>query len=240
MTSAVSRNKNHLRKSGSSNLKSEKGADVGKAENLNFYDKPKSRKDSKGKVDAEGRPINSKDMLNLNSDLNSFRSQHNESADQQNNTQGSDTMGNQLNQLYESASAEQTAAPASHQQKMSKNANVSGTGVTFPESDAAGGGHIPPGESSSAGRMKSGSLPGEALKNITRNRNYMNSDVGTTIIENEKGEEQSVHGDKNPSKESEEKDTMEQQVKILSNATRQDTATVGSYNKLLYKSDSNS
>ena len=33
------------------------------------------------------------------------------------------------------------------------------------------------------------SIPGEVVKSITRNRNYMNSDVGTTIIENEKGEE---------------------------------------------------
>lgn len=34
----------------------------------------------------------------------------------------------------------------------------------------------------------------------------MNSDVGTTIIENENGEEQSAHNEKNISKQSEEKD----------------------------------
>ena len=52
-------------------------------------------------------------------------------------------------------------------------------------------------------------------------RKYMSSDIGTTIIENEKGEEQSIHGDKaNNTKESEsQKDItmMDQQLEIKSN-----------------------
>jgi len=52
----------------------------------------------------------------------------------------------------------------------------------------------------SAGKMQS-TMSKQSIKNITRNRhNYMNSDVGTTIIENENGEEQSQHNEKNISK----------------------------------------
>jgi hypothetical protein len=49
-----------------------------KADSVNFYDKPKSRKGSKGKIEVDQRNNMSKEMTNLNTDLNSFRSLQNE------------------------------------------------------------------------------------------------------------------------------------------------------------------
>ena len=67
---------------------------------------------------------------------------------------------------------------------------------------------------------------------ITRNRAYMHSDVGTTIIENEKGEEQSQQNEKNVSKNSEEKDItmMDKQLNIRSNEASAVDYGIHSYN----------
>lgn len=101
---------------------------------------------------VDGRLMNSKEYAHLNSDLNSFRSNENESYIQQ-NMQLSDNAGPQF-QLYEST--------------VDSNFNV--------------GDQI--------GKMQT-QMSNQSVINITRNRGYMHSDVGTTIIENEKGEEQS-------------------------------------------------
>lgn len=76
-----------------------------KSENVNFYDKPRMRKDSKLKMDSEGRPMNQKEMHNLNSDLNSFRSQENDSYIQHHTNGSADLTAQQQqlqNQLFES------------------------------------------------------------------------------------------------------------------------------------------
>lgn len=127
----------------------------------------------------DARLMNSKEYGHLNSDLNSFRSNENDSYHNQNQQLSDNAAGPQQYQLYEST--------------VDSNVNVG----------------------DSIGKMPT-TITNQNVINITRNRNYMHSDVGTTIIENEKGEEQSQQNDTNIAKYSEEKDItmMDKQLRI--------------------------
>lgn len=81
-TSAVSRNHN-IPKGNSKSLTNGKlvaGPEAPQSENVNFYDKAKSRKASQVNQEVDDRPTAQKELANLNQDLNSFRSQENNSA----------------------------------------------------------------------------------------------------------------------------------------------------------------
>ena len=103
---------------------------------------------------VDARLMNSKEYGHLNSDLNSFRSNENDSYNNQN-------------------------------QQLSDNANPQFQYESTVDSN------INNGDANSIGGKMQYTNSNQNVINITRNRNYMHSDVGTTIIENEKGEEQS-------------------------------------------------